>query len=204
MPRQALERICWHACAFGLSYKADKVQLARGFAKMLGEYVGRGRRMKDPEKVKAIKEFPYPEELKHLQQFLGVFNYVRPSCRPTAAKHLHYLKPYLKKDATWPMEPAARKAIDALKALAVEQIVMMCLDEEAAILAFHPDEKTRLSKGPIRPAEQYADSCGFAIGAGCVQMNKEQTALNLLACYSSGLSITQMQAHPFETIELRN
>ena len=51
----SLERACWHACAFGLSYKAAKVQLARDLVKMLGDYLGRGRQLKDPEKAEALR-----------------------------------------------------------------------------------------------------------------------------------------------------
>jgi hypothetical protein len=60
----SLERNVWHACTFGLSYKAAKVQLARALAKMLGEYLGRGSRVKDPEKCEGIRNFPPPQELK--------------------------------------------------------------------------------------------------------------------------------------------
>ena len=70
----SLEQMVWHACAFGLSYKASKVQLARALAKMLGEYVGRGQRLKDPDKSEAIKEFPMPSSLQQLERFLGMFN----------------------------------------------------------------------------------------------------------------------------------
>ena len=74
----SLERLCWHACAFGLSFKAVKAQLAGSLVKMLGEYVGRGRRLKDPAKTEAISKFPPPNTLKQLQEFLGMFNYIRP------------------------------------------------------------------------------------------------------------------------------
>ena len=43
-------------------------------AKMLGEYVGRGRRLKDPEKCAAIRDFPPPTTLKQMQEFLGMVN----------------------------------------------------------------------------------------------------------------------------------
>ena len=92
----SVERLCWHACAFGLSFKAVKAQLAQALARMLGEYVGRGRRLKDPEKAKAISCFAPPTSLKQLQEFLGMFNYVRPGCRGSAGRHLHFLRPWLR------------------------------------------------------------------------------------------------------------
>ena len=67
----SLERIVWHACAFGLSFKGPKIQLAAPLVKMLGDYVGRGALLKDPEKAEAVRVFPTPTTLKQLQEFLG-------------------------------------------------------------------------------------------------------------------------------------
>ena len=73
---------------------------------------------------------------------------------------------------------------------------MSTVDEEAAINAFHPSEEIRYKDGPVRPLESLADSSGYAIGAGLIQMVKELLDLNLCGTYSAGLTITQMQQHP--------
>ncbi len=78
----------------------------------------------------------------------------------------------------------------------MEQVVISSIDQAAAINAFHPDEAIRLGQGPIRPGESLADSFGFAIGAGLVQMTKDLGGYLLLATYSSGLTTTLMQQHP--------
>ena len=171
--------------------------MAQALAKMLGEYVGRGRRLKDPEKAKAIVNFAPPTSLKQLQEFLGMFNYVRPGCRGSAGRHLHFLRPWLRGEK-FPMSPSALSAVDALKTLAAEQVEISCIDEKAAIGAFHPDETVRLADGPIRPGESLADSSGYAIGGGLVQMRADLGSYALLASYSAGLTITQMQQHPME------
>ena len=72
------------------------------------------------------------------------------------------------------------------------------IDEEAAVTAFNPDETQRLAKGPIRPGESHADSSGYAIGAGLVQMEADLGGFNLLCTFSAGLTVTQMQQHPSE------
>ena len=124
-----------------------------------------------------------------------MFNYVRPRCLPTAARHLHILKPWLRA-APFPLSEAGKEAIEQLKAHAVQIVAMSTVDEEAAINAFHPSEEIRYKDGPVRPLESLADSSGYAIGAGLVQMVKELLDLNLCGTYSAGLTITQMQQHP--------
>jgi hypothetical protein len=192
----SIERYLWHCCAFGVSCKAKKAQLVRACANMLGEYLGRGVIYKDPAKSEAIRLMPYPNSLKTLQEFLGMFNYIRPRCVPSSGQWLHILKPWLRK-ADFPLTQAAKEAIDELKKLAVQQVAISALDEEAAVMAFHADEEVRYRNGPIRPIESLADSSGFAIGAGAVQMEEGLKNYSVLACYSAGLTITQMQQHPF-------
>ena len=142
----ALERMCWHSTAFGISWKCAKIQLAQALAKLLGEYVGRGVRLKDPEKREAIRVFPAPNSLKQLQEFLGMFNYMRSCCRPTSARHIHVLKPWLRGEE-FPLSAAALDSIEALKEEAMEQVAISSIDENAAIRAFHPDESERLARG---------------------------------------------------------
>ena len=90
------------------------------------------------------------------------------------------------------------QAVDALRELAEEDVTLSTIDEEAAIRAFHPDEKERLKFRAIRPGESLADSSGYAIGAGLVQMSSDLESYKLLCTYSAGLTITQMQQHPCE------
>ena len=73
----SLERNCWLACAFGVSYKAKKVQLAQAMAKMLGEFLGRGVRQKDPAKLK-LKRRKRPHEVL-LQGSLSIVSSPTPS-----------------------------------------------------------------------------------------------------------------------------
>ena len=75
----------------------------------------------------------------------------------------------------------------------MEQLELTSIDEDAAIRAFHPDEAERFAKGPLRPGESLADSSGYAIGAGLVQMTEDLSRYSLLGTFSAGLTITQMQ-----------
>ncbi len=124
----------WHSTALGISWNAAKVQLARALAKMLGEFIGR----------RAL----VPNSLKQLREFLGRSNYVRPCCRPSSARHLHVLKPWLKGEE-FPLSEETSKSIEALMEDAEEQVALSSLNEEAAVRAFHPDEKQRLRFGPF-------------------------------------------------------
>jgi hypothetical protein len=96
------------------------------------------------------------------------------------------------------LDGPALEAVQALKDLVCEQVILSSLDEDAAIRAFHPDEEERLRFGPVRPGECLADSSGYAIGAGLVQMGSDLQSYLLIGSYSAGLTLTQMQQHPAE------
>ena len=119
--------------SFGLSYKAAKVQLARGLVKMLGDYLGRGRQLKDPEKAEAIRVFPDPESLKQLQEFLCIFGYIRRLCRASAARYMHTLRPWLKGEE-FPLTQAAKQACQSLRDIGCEQVIISSIDEELSLI----------------------------------------------------------------------
>ena len=48
---------------------------------MLGCIVGKHGVRADPEKVKAVKEWPVPRHVKDLRQFLGLANYLHNTAR---------------------------------------------------------------------------------------------------------------------------
>src|SRR6185437_12050999 len=55
----------------------EKCQFAATEIKFLGFIVGRNGLRVDPQKVQAISEWPSPANLKEVQQFMGLTNYLR-------------------------------------------------------------------------------------------------------------------------------
>ena len=96
------------------------------------------------------------------------------------------------------MTPEAVEAVEEIEAIAAGLICTSSIDEEAAILAFHPYDAERYKDGPMRPAQSLEDSSGYPIGAGLVRMRTSLEEYKLLGSFSAGLTITQMQQHPME------
>ena len=61
----------------GLKLKPSKCSIARKSLRFLGHIVSKDGVASDPEKVKAITEFPVPEDVEQLRRFLGMVGYYR-------------------------------------------------------------------------------------------------------------------------------
>lgn len=59
----------------GLKLKASKCKLVQQEVQFLGYVVSSGSILGDPQKIKAVKEFPRPVDLKSLRAFLGLSSY---------------------------------------------------------------------------------------------------------------------------------
>eukprot|EP00794_Sanderia_malayensis_P013568 gene13568-14969_t len=61
----------------GLKLKPSKCHFAQTSVKFLGFQIGDTGLTPDPEKVKAIKEYPVPKDLTELRRFIGMISYYR-------------------------------------------------------------------------------------------------------------------------------
>ncbi len=61
----------------GLTVKLKKCQFGRRRAHYLGHIIGEGKIRPDPEKVKAVIEYPEPKTKKDVRAFLGLVGYYR-------------------------------------------------------------------------------------------------------------------------------
>eukprot|EP00794_Sanderia_malayensis_P011701 gene11701-12919_t len=61
----------------GLKLKPSKCHFAQTSVKFLGFQIGDTGLTPDPEKVKAIKEYPVPKDLTELRRFIGLISYYR-------------------------------------------------------------------------------------------------------------------------------
>ncbi|KAK9537832.1 hypothetical protein VZT92_005410 [Zoarces viviparus] len=71
--RQVLQRLLENQ----LFVKAEKCEFHVSSVQFLGVFIEEGQVRKDPEKVKAVTEWPVPASRKKLQQFLGFANFSR-------------------------------------------------------------------------------------------------------------------------------
>ncbi len=111
----------------GLTVHPEKMQLCVTEITFLGHILSPGVLRPDPDKIRAVTEFPAPRNVKQVQQFLGLTGYYQrlvPSFS-MVAKPLH---PLLKKDSEWHWGEAQEKAMIELKRLLLETPGVALLD----------------------------------------------------------------------------
>lgn len=102
---------------YGLEVKPKKCHFAVRKVKILGHIINQGKIEPDPEKVKAIAEYPPPTNIRALRAFLGLLNYYRTFIQNFAVicAPLHALTSS-KREFIWAQEHelAFKQAKDAL------------------------------------------------------------------------------------------
>ena len=143
--RLVLQRLREHQ----LYAKLSKCDFFQPELRFLGHIVGQHGIKVDPDKVRAVADWPTPTNVSEVRSFLGMANYFRKFLLDYA-KHVAPLHALTKKDAPWNWSPdcesAFRWAKDAL--------------QRAPVLAL-PDFQ--------QPFEIRCDASGFALGAVLLQ-----------------------------------
>ena len=103
----------------------------------------------DPDKVKAVTEWPTPRNLRELRGFLGFANFYRRFIRDFL-KHARPLNDLTKKDVSWTWGLAQQRAFKALKDAFTCEPVLVSWD-------------------PTRPTRVEVDASGFATGGVLLQ-----------------------------------
>ena len=81
---------------------------------LLGCIVGKNGVRPDPEKIKAITDWPVPVDVKGLRKFLGLAAYVHKYSRNYAEMTVH-LSRLLKKDEKWHWSADCQRSFDGIK-----------------------------------------------------------------------------------------
>lgn len=116
---------------------------------ILGCFVGKNGVRADPEKVKAINDWPTPQNVKQLRQWLGLANYLHKYTR-NYAEMVQPMTRLLKKDIEWKWEQQQQDAFESVKRSL----------REAPVLALPDDSK---------PFHVVCDASDFAIGCALMQ-----------------------------------
>ena len=66
----------------------------------MGQKISRNGVSEDPEKVKAIKDMPFPRSKQDLQRFLGMIAYLGKFI-PQLSEQTHQLRELVKKNSIW-------------------------------------------------------------------------------------------------------
>ncbi|KAF1328373.1 reverse transcriptase, partial [Globisporangium splendens] len=120
---------------------------------VLGCFVGKNGVRVDPEKVKSIDDWPIPQNIKQLRQWLGLANYLHKYTRNYAAL-VQPLTSLLKKDNEWEWSEEHQAAFAEVKKSL----------REAPVLALADHEK---------PFHVVCDASDYAIGCALMQHDDE-------------------------------
>ena len=169
----------------GLTIKLGKCHFAEGQLKCLGHIVSAKGIGVDPDKVKAISDFPEPKEnmktaakVKLIQSFVGLVNYYRSHVEnfATMARPLTELT---KKGAVFTWGPTEKKSFNDLNEAML-----------TAVTLAHPHYDA--------PMEIYPDACTYGIGAVLSQKIKGEErpiayASRLLSKTERNYSISELE-----------
>ncbi len=157
-----LETILAAISKAGLVLQSTKCSFGFSKLKYLGHIISKDGIEVDPEKVRAVNEFPVPKKVKNVQSFVALCSYYRRFIPRFAhiAKPLHDLT---RKDVPFIWKDIHQNAFDKLKDL-------MCT---TPILGY-PDESS--------PTEIHADGSGLGLGCCIVQI---QNGVEVVIAYAS-------------------
>jgi len=155
----------------GLKLKIKKCRFLESVLKILGHIVSRFGIAPDPEKVKAVSEFPEPDLIKNdtaniklIQSFVGICSYYRRHVEGFS-KIARPLTELTKKDSVFIWEEEQRKSFQSLKKA-------LC---NVALLNFPRYEL---------PMEIYPDACGYGLGA---TLSQKIDGIEKPLCFASRL-----------------
>ena len=116
---------------------------------VLGCFVGKNGVRPDPEKIKAIKDWPVPLDVKGLRKFLGLAAYLHKYSRNYAAMTVA-LSSLLKKDVPWAWNAECQRSFEGIKKSLMESPVLAIADSD-------------------KPFHVVCDASDFAIGCALMQ-----------------------------------
>ncbi|KAF1336709.1 reverse transcriptase, partial [Globisporangium splendens] len=130
---------------------------------VLGCFVGKNGVRPDPEKIKAINDWPVPTSQKDLRKFLGLATYLHKYSQNYAGI-IRPLSSLLKKDVDWKWSDECQDAFVKVKSSLMEAPVLAIADHE-------------------RPFYVVCDTSDFAIG--CALMQRDDADRERVICYQS-------------------
>lgn len=111
---KTLHKVLERAAQIGLKFNKEKCQFRVSSVKYLGHIFSAKGMSSDPEMVKAILDVPEPRNVKQVQSFLGMVNYLGSYIENLSQKTM-YLRQLTCKDVLWEWADRHRKEFENLK-----------------------------------------------------------------------------------------
>ena len=133
----------------GLTLNKEKCEFNLSKVKFVGHVISSRGIEADPNKIKAIVQYPSPRSKKELLRFLGMVNYLG-KFSPKISNICEHLRLLLKKDSAWYWHHSQEEAFNSLKQLMISSPLLM---------PFKLEKETRIS----------TDASSYALGAAVLQ-----------------------------------
>ena len=111
---ERLKKVLNRISEVGLTLNYDKCQFGVNSMKYLGFIVDSSGVRPDPDKVKAIKEYPTPKSITDIRRWMGMVNQLSKFI-PNLSDKIKPLREFLCKNATWVWDVAQESAFSDLK-----------------------------------------------------------------------------------------
>jgi transposase InsO family protein len=148
-----LEKVLKYLREAGLTLNKDKCEFKLPEVKFVGHVISAEGIKPDPDKTKAIMNFPVPVCKKDLRRFFGIVNYLG-RFTPEIASRSAGLRKLLSKDAVWMWSKELEGEFESLK---------RTISNETTLTQFDMNKETMLS----------ADASASGIGAALMQREEE-------------------------------
>lgn len=116
---EALKQVVKQARKLNIKFNLNKLQYEKNEVKFLGMVFNEKGITPDPERVKSIVELKIPQNIKQLQSFLGMVNYLRLFI-PNMSELVEPLRSLLRKDSVWSWGKNCDIAFNKLKSVLTE------------------------------------------------------------------------------------
>ena len=136
----------------GLVFNEEKCHIKCDHIKFFGMIYDATGVHPDPEKSQEVKSLPPPKNIKDLQRFLGMVQYLSPFI-PKLSDHTAPLRALTKKDTAWQWTASHQKAFEDVKALICDDMSLSYFDVNT-------------------PAVIQVDSSQLGLGAALIQNGK--------------------------------
>ena len=113
---------------WGIQLNKEKLITNTNSVNFMGHIISASGLQMDPEKDKAIQNFPIPQNTTELKRFLGMINYLNRFV-PNAATHAQPLQNLLKNDVKWNWSEAQNKSFETLKGMITNATKLAIYDQ---------------------------------------------------------------------------
>ncbi|UYV71985.1 K02A2.6-like [Cordylochernes scorpioides] len=160
-----------------IKLKLKKCSFAKQKIRYLGHIIGHNKIKPDPEKIKAINEFPQPKTVKQVRQFLGLAGYYRKFI-PKFSKIADPLTSLTRKNKLFKWTTEVNKSFQELRSHLSTDPVLSTYD-------------------PSLPCKLYTDASKLGIGAILAQIGNDNQE-HVISYYSGKLLPHQQNYSAFE------